>query len=318
MSRYRKIVYPFLFIVLVVCSFVVTGCTGSDAPPKKDQAKADKPPKQITSENLSPHKDTVLVLGRIPFTNATEMVVSHQEFLKYLTARLGVKETRLVLASDYQGIFDRLLKGEIDIAWLGTISTIEAIDNPGVKLLVKPVRFGKTSYRGIIIARHDSDIRTLKDLKGRKFAWVEKDSASGYIFPKAHLIEAGLNPDKDFSEAAFLGNHDAVVLNVLLGRYDAGACYDDARNTLRDKEKIHQLKILATTQDISNEAIVVRSDLPSDLIEDIKKAMLELKIENPDMKPILQDLTDVQGFVPAVDRDYEYTRRMLKFLKKEN
>ncbi|EKD83897.1 MAG: hypothetical protein ACD_39C00383G0001, partial [uncultured bacterium] len=162
------------------------------------------------------------------------MVHKHNKFLEYLTKKLGVKQTRLQTASDYAGIMNLLIKGEIDIAWLATMTSVEARNNPEIQLLVKPIRFGTTSYRGIIIARQDSGIRSLKDLKGKKFAWVEKESASGYTFPKALLLEAGINTEKDFSETAFLNKHDAVVLNVLLGKYDAGACYDDARNTLRD------------------------------------------------------------------------------------
>jgi len=265
------------------------------------------------------YKDTILKLGRIPFTNATEMVKKHEGLLNYLRNELGVKETRLVLASDYKGIIDKLARGEIDIGWLGSTSYVEAMADPkqksAMRLLVKPRRFKTTSYRGIIIARQDSGIRKLTDLKGKKIAWVDKDSASGYLFPKALLLEAGVNPDKDFAEAGFLGKHDAVVLNVLLGKYDAGACYDDARNTLREKEKINELTILATTQDISNEPIVCRSDLPEDIIEKIKKAFMKLDVNDPSTKKVLEDCTDVQGFTSVQDSDYAYEQKVLTLLQ---
>lgn len=263
----------------------------------------------------SPYSDTVLKLGRIPFTNSTAMVQKHNKFLEYLTKKLGVKQTRLQTASDYNGIMNLLVKGDIDIAWLASMSSVEARDNPEIQLLVKPIRFGTTSYRGIIITRQDSGIRSLKDLKGKRFAWVEKESASGYIFPKSLLLEAGINPEKDFVESAFLNKHDAVVLNVLLGKYDAGACYDDARNTLRDKSKMNELTILASTQDISNEPIVVRKSLPQDLIDKIRLALLELNNKTPEGKEILDDLTDVQGFVPVKDTDYDYIEKVQKLLE---
>lgn len=308
-----------LFIVMVVAMCVIiSGCGGEDPkkpdqpPVKPDVAKANQ--NTSSAGGASPYSNQVLKLGRIPFTNATAMVQKHNKFLEYLTNKLGVKQVRLQTASDYNGILDLLVKGEIDIAWLASNISIEARKNPEVQLLVKPIRFGTDSYRGIIITRQDSGIRSLKDLKGRKFAWVEKDSASGYTFPKAMLLEAGIDPEKDFAEANFLGKHDAVVLNVLLGKYDAGACYDDARNTLRDKAKMDELTILATTDNISNEPIVCRKSLPPDLIEKIKQAFLELNNKTPEGREIINDLTDVQGFVPANYKDYDYIEKVQNLL----
>lgn len=307
-----------LFIIMaLVMSVIFVGCGGEE--PKKpvppatpDSTKASQ---SSSTTSASPYANQVLKLGRIPFTNATAMVQKHNKFLEYLTKKLGVKQVRLQTASDYNGILDLLVKGEIDIAWLASNISIEARNNPEVQLLVKPIRFGTDSYRGIIIARQDSGIRTLKDLKDKKFAWVEKDSASGYIFPKALLLEADIDPEKDFAEANFLGKHDAVVLNVLLGKYDAGACYDDARNTLRDKAKMDELTILATTQNISNEPIVCRKNLPPDLIEKIKQAFLELNNKTPEGREIIDDLTDVQGFVPANYKDYDYIEKVQNLLE---
>ena len=311
-----------LFIPLFIfATLFSSGC--GDSPEKTDK-KDKEQPKNVKTEvkdgekSASPYSQQVLKLGRIPFTNSSTMVRKHNRFLEYLTEELGVKQVRLQTAPDYNSVLEMLIKGKIDIAWLASNISIEARSNPAVQLLVKPIRFGSDSYRGIIITRHDSGVRRLNDLKGKKFAWVEKESASGYIFPKALLLEAGINPETDFAEASFLGKHDAVVLNVLLGKYDAGACYDDARNTLRDKEKMDELTILATTQDISNEPIVCRKSLPPDLIEKIKKAFLDLNEKTPEGKEVLENLTDVEGFVPAEYDDYDYIEKVQKLLKDYN
>lgn len=321
MRMFPKVMSVPLAFLLAAITIWAGGCGGPGGAPAGGTASGSATAPGTTTGPTETavaagaYRDTVLKIGRIPFTNASEMVVKHEMLMKYLKDELGVKETRLVLASDYNGIVNKLTRGEIDIAWLGTLPYAEVMGKVPMRLLVKPVRFGTTSYRGIIIARGDSGIRTLADLKGKKFAWVEKDSASGYVFPKALLIKGGVDPDKDYAEASFLQKHDSVVLNVLLGKYDAGACYDDARKTLREKEKIDELTILATTQDISNEPIVCRADLPEDLAEKIKKAFLKLKIEDPLYKKVLEDCTDVQGFMPAADNEYEYTREVYELLK---
>ncbi len=294
------------------------GCGGSETPKNKPPTPTNPVVTNKTTDSSgSAYKNTILKLGRIPFTNSTIMVSKHNKLLDYLTKKLGVKQTRLRTAPDYHGILNMLVKGEIDIAWLASQSAVEARKLSEVQLLVKPIRFGTTSYKGIIIARKDSGIRSLSELKGKKFAWVDKESASGYIFPKALLLEAGINPDKDFTETSFLGKHDATVLNVLLGKYDAGACYDDARvNTLKDKDKINELTILATTQEISNEPIVCRKSLPADLIEKIRQAFLDLNVNKPEGKEVLKDLTDVEGFLPARNEDYDYIEKVHNLLDK--
>ncbi len=312
----KKFILIFLFGTLAL---TFLGCCGQETkePPKKGSIQPSATKSDTSSEPTenSPYKDLELRLGRIPYTNSSQMMLQHEAFLKYLAKKIGVKQVKLQTASDYSSILRKLVDGDIDIAWMASLSAVEARNNPEVELLCKPVRYGTTSYRGIVLARQDSGIRTLKDLKNKKFAWVDKESASAYLFPKAMMLEANIDPDKDFAEVDTLGKHDAVVYNVLLGKYDAGACYDDARNTLRDKSKKDELIILATTQDISNEPLVCRKSLAPDLRERIKAALLELNNKTPEGREILKDLADVQGFVKVDSRDYDSIEKVLKALE---
>ena len=314
---YKKII-NILFLTILAFTFI--GCCQQEVkePEKKGsiQPSANKSEQSANkSSDNSPFKDQILRLGRIPYTNSSQMVIQHTAFLKYLAEKIGVKEVRLQTAPDYSSILTKLVDGDIDIAWMASMSAVEARNNPEVELLCKPVRYGTTSYRGIVIARQDSGIRTLRDLKNKKFAWVDKESASAYLFPKAMMLEAKIDPDRDFAEVDTLGKHDAVVYNVLLGKYDAGACYDDARKTLRDKSKIDELIILAKTQDISNEPIVCRKSLPQDLRDRIKTALLELNTKSPEGRETLKDLADVQGFVKVDPRDYDSIEKVLKTIE---
>lgn len=312
-----------VFLLLALLAATLLGCCEADV--KKEEAtntnkgsirpSANAQQQPIAATSNSPYKDQILKLGRIPYTNPSNMVVQHEAFLKYLAEEIGVKGVRLQTASDYSSIMKKLLAGEIDIAWMASLSAVEARNNPEVELLCKPIRYGTTSYRGIVIARQDSGIRTLKDLKDKKFAWVDKESASAYLFPKAMFIEANIDPDRDFSEVEILGKHDAVVYNVLLGKYDAGACYDDARNTLKDKSKKDELIILARTQDLSNEPLVCRKSLPEDLRARIKQALLKLNNKDAEGREILKNLADVQGFVPVDAKDYDNIEKVQQIIE---
>ncbi len=314
-----KKLFSILFLTLLAISFIGCCGQGKDKPTKKGSIQPSANKNEQSSGNTgesSPYKDVILKLGRIPYTNSSQMVLQHEAFLKYLAEKIGVKAVRLQTAPDYSSILKKLVAQEIDIAWMASLSAVEARNDPEVELLCKPVRYGTTSYRGIILTRQDSGIRKLKDLKNKKFAWVDKESASAYLFPKAMMLEANIDPDRDFAEVDTLGKHDAVVYNVLLGKYDAGACYDDARNTLRDKSKKDELIILATTQDISNEPLVCRKSLPQDLRDRIKAALLELNNKTPQGREILKDLAEVQGFVKVDARDYDSIEKVLKALEK--
>ncbi|MBR4569237.1 MAG: phosphate/phosphite/phosphonate ABC transporter substrate-binding protein [Candidatus Riflebacteria bacterium] len=312
----KKLIVIMLLSLLTV-SFI--GCCKKNTDPNEKkgsiQPSANTSNTDSGSSSSSPYKDQVLRLGRIPYNNSSQMVIQHEAFLKYLAEKIGVKAVRLQTAPDYSSILKKLVAGEIDIAWMASLSAVEARNNPEVEMLCKPVRYGTTSYRGIVLARQDSGIRTLRDLKNKKFAWVDKESASAYLFPKAMMLEANIDPDRDFAEVDTLGKHDNVVYNVLLGKYDAGACYDDARNTLKDKSKRDELIILATTQDISNEPLVCRKSLPQDLRERIKSALLSLNNKTPEGREILKDLADVQGFVKVDPRDYDSIEKVLKALE---
>ncbi len=312
----KKLIVIMLLSLLAV-SFI--GCCKKNTDPNEKkgsiQPSANTSNTDTGSSGSSPYKDQVLRLGRIPYNNSSQMVIQHEAFLKYLAEKIGVKAVRLQTAPDYSSILKKLVAGEIDIAWMASLSAVEARNNPEVEMLCKPVRYGTTSYRGIVLARQDSGIRTLRDLKNKKFAWVDKESASAYLFPKAMMLEANIDPDRDFAEVDTLGKHDNVVYNVLLGKYDAGACYDDARNTLKDKSKRDELIILATTQDISNEPLVCRKSLPQDLRERIKSALLSLNNKTPEGREILKDLADVQGFVKVDPRDYDSIEKVLKALE---
>ena len=312
-----KNIFALAFLTILLVSF--TGCCSNEQNPtgKKGSIQPSAPAsvQNTATNNNSPYKDQILRLGRIPYTNATQMVLQHEAFLKYLAEKIGVKAVRLRTASDYSSILKDLVAGDIDIAWMASLSAVEARNNPEVELLCKPVRYGTTQYRGMIVARQDSGIRKLQDLKGKKFAWVDKESASAYLFPKALMIEAGLDPDKDFASTVTLGKHDAVVYSVFCRAHDAGACYDDARKTLPDQSKADELITLATTQYISNEPLVCRRSLPEDLRARIKKALLELSNKDSEGREILKNLADVQGFVPVVASDYDSCEKVLKTLQ---
>lgn len=260
-------------------------------------------------------KPAVLRFGRIPFLNSRDMVAGHEKLMAYLQRELGVSSVRLVLTPDYDELTRFMKEGKIDVGWFGTLNYPQAREQSGCEAILKVKRFGSASYRGIIVTRKDSGIQTLQDLKGRSFAFTEPSSASGYFYPRVMLMSAGVDPDKDLKAQCIKG-HDKVVYNVFLGKFDAGAVYDDAREKLASPEQRESVAVLARTRDIPSEPIVVRKGLSPPLVRKLKAALLKLKASDPEGKAILDKTGNVQGFVEASDADYDPVREDLRLHEK--
>jgi phosphonate transport system substrate-binding protein len=256
-----------------------------------------------------------LLFGKVPSLNARDMIAGHEKLMRYLSKRLGGREVRFVLAPDYDQMARYLKEGRIDVGWLGPLDYPKAHAASGCEAILRVRRPRGDSYKGIIITRADSGIHSLKELKGHTFAFTEPSSASGYFYPRLALLAAGVNPDRDLKSRCLKG-HDKVVYNVFLGKFDAGATYDDAREKLAGPQQRSSVLVLAKTKDILNEPIVVRKDLDLALVRDLKAALLALDPSRPEDKAVLDKTGDVSGFVAASDGDYDQVREDIRLYER--
>ena len=202
------------------------------------------------------------------------------------------------IATSYAAVIEAMGAGKVDIGWLATLSYVLAKQKYDVDLLLIVVRFGSPFYRGQIITHVDSGIKTLADLKGKKFAFVEPASTSGHLYPKMLLLSKGLNPDHLFAQARFAGSHNAVILSVLKREVDAGATYDDARAAVAKTypEVFSKLRVIAYTQDIPNDTVSARKDLDPALKQKIKTGLMHLA-KTPDGSKVLKRVYGISGLM---------------------
>ena len=258
-----------------------------------------KPPRVPSTPERS---ERIFYLGRIPYLTATEVVRRSDPVLDQLAERLGYDRVVMVLAPNYAGVLDLLLDGKVDAAWFGTEAYLDAHRRKlGVEALVVPSRRGKTWYSGEVIVRADSGILSIKDLEGKKFAFVDPQSSSGYAAPKRLLERHELDVPGSFrtrvpGQPDFLSKHDNVVHAVYFGTFDAGAVYSGAVGETFERDPIKQREVvtLARTGRIPNEPIVVRADLEPERKARIRDGFLALELEEAD-----RDLfSGVERFLP--------------------
>jgi phosphonate transport system substrate-binding protein len=166
-----------------------------------------------------------------------------------------------------------------------------------------------TSYRGAIVTRTESPIKSIEDLRGKSFAWVDPGSTSGYLFPRAILQEHNVNPDS-LGQQIFAGGHDKAALAVLQGQVDAAAIGKDViprlNSTYPNADK--ELRIVEETPDIPNDGVAFRKELPPEIVETTRQALLRITAREDGVK-LFTDAIGTKGVAETTDAAYEPVRR---------
>ena len=258
---------------------------------------------------IAGHAEGVLRIGLVPAEDPRLMIADNQALIDSLHASLDM-EIRPFVATDYNGVIEALRAKKLDLALLGPFSYVLAASIAEVDPIAIPeTQRQGPSYRALIIARKDHNIRSLADLKGRTFAFVDPSSTSGHLFPKSAMLHAGLNPDTDM-RAIFAGSHDASAIAVQNGKVDAAAVADGLFEAAvaRGVVKGDEIAIVWTSDPIPGAPVVLRRDLPEPLKQRIRAAFASMR-DIPWAKG-----TVIKRWVPATDETFAVVRETSKIL----
>jgi phosphate/phosphite/phosphonate ABC transporter binding protein len=220
-------------------------------------------------------------------------------------------------ALTYRELADALRRGEVGIAWMPPIPAIELQDQGACTALVLPSRGGQTSYHAAIIVRRGGP-KTLAELKGRRIAWVHRDSASGYLVPRLHLSSLGYEVLHFFSREIFVGSHIAAIDALVGGQVDATVTFcslDGAGRvvtagwTAADGSNVRPVEVIATIGPIPNDAVVASTLLPASVRSAVTRWLLALE-ERP--RQILAELLHAGDFRVASPTHYESLRHTVR------
>lgn len=206
-----------------------------------------------------------------------------------------------------------------DAAIINTFGYILANEKYGVEARLKLINRGRDEYYGQIIARSDSKIKSIKDLNGKKFAFVDPASTSGYLLPLKLFKEEKIT----IKEHVFSGRHDTVVSAVYQKQVDAGATFytppdddgtpKDARMLLKTQypDIYDKIKILKLTGPIPNDPIIFRKDIPEEIKTKMTKALIKY-IKSEEGGKVLHNMYHITDFRDAKDSDYDKVRGYLR------
>lgn len=175
-------------------------------------------------------------IGILGGENAQDRLNSNECYRAAIEAELGVP-VKVFTPADYDGVIQGLLGGTLDMAWLGAsgYAKIHLTDENAVEaVLTKQNMDGSTGYYSFGFARKDSGIASLEDARGKKFAFAEPNSTSGYLVPGAEMVESIGPLDQFFSEVKFSGGHEQSIVAVANGDVDAAVAWADGLGNWED------------------------------------------------------------------------------------
>lgn len=262
-------------------------------------------------------------IGILGGENEADRLRNFQCMIDKLPSVLGVEKVSLFPAADYDGVVQGLLGGTLDYAELGASAYAKVYleDANAVDPILTTVQTdGSTGYYSVMVARKDSGITSLKDLKGKKLGFADPDSTSGYLIPAVTLpADLGNVPVKDyFGETGFGGGHENLVLEVVKGTFDAGTTWGSgvgefsegytSGNLRKMVDKgvldMDDLTEIWKSPLIPNGPIVVRTSLDADMKTTFKDFMLNLPKSDPACFSAIQG-GDFTGFTEVTPAFYQ-------------
>ncbi|MEN3268500.1 phosphate/phosphite/phosphonate ABC transporter substrate-binding protein [Pseudonocardia sp.] len=217
MNRTLRHVLPAVAAVLLTVALAACGESASTATGGGGTGAADP--------------DT-LVFAAVPSEQSTSLQADFKPVLDMLARETG-KKIEFRQATDYAAVIEGQLSGQVQIAQYGPLSFVlaqakgAAITPVGAQISAKGATPGYQSYA---ITKAGSPIKSIADFAGKKICFVDPNSTSGYLYPTAALLQAGIDPTTGI-QPIFAGGHDASVLEVASGRCDAGFAEDSMVDT---------------------------------------------------------------------------------------
>ena len=259
----------------------------------------------LFSTSISLSAQTVLRVTTIPEEAATEQIRKFGPLTKYLERTVGMK-IDFIPVNDYPAAVEALVNKQVELVWFGGFTYVQAQIRSGGKIIPIAQREEDTSFRSVFITQTNSGIKRLADLKGKQVSFGSPSSTSGHAMPRSFLLDAGIDPEKDFKRVAYSGAHDATIAAVVNGRVDAAALDITVWRKFVSENKVDTTKVdvFFTSPPFYNYNWSVHADMPAPLREKITAALLNLNMNNPEGKEILT-LNRATKYIPTKPENYK-------------
>jgi phosphonate transport system substrate-binding protein len=274
-----------------------------------------------TSAFAADPQPATITVGVIPGGNPEKLREQSLALAQALQQKLQIP-VNIYLSKNYMGLVEAMRTKKVDFAFFSSSTFVFAEQQAQAKVLLKTV-WQEPYYYSTVIAATKSSIRKLQDLKGKKVAFVDEKSSSGYLFPQVAMQKLGMK-NEDFKEVVFTGNHQASIQALESGKVDAAAVYSDDEKGkhgawaqfAKDPKKY---RIIWTSGPIPNDPFCVRQDFYDQypkVTHTLMFALIDIFQENR-TKQTYSEILGSRDLMPATSKQYDPVREMVKALKME-
>jgi phosphonate transport system substrate-binding protein len=255
---------------------------------------------------------STLRVGLIPNVAPETQKAKYEPFGDYLEKALG-KKVELFVATNYTGVVAALVADNLDLAYLGGLTYVQAREKTELIPLVTEIdeETGTEKYLSVIVTRTDSGVNAVKDLSGKDFAFGDPSSTSGSLYPRVMLTAAGmkcssttLDSCPPLRKVVFTGGHDAALAALESGQV-AGAGVEKRILTRLTKDKTvdgSKIKVIAS-HEVQGYPWVAPASLDPKLRAEIVEAFENIT------DPELLDLLRAEAYTPVSAADYDEVER---------
>ena len=246
-----------------------------------------------------------LIMGLSPIANSEKLIEDTAPLHKMLGDEIG-RPVEGFIATNYIGVVEALGTGTIDFALIPPFAYILANKKNGTEALLTSIgKHDEPGYYSVLIVRTDSGIEKVEDLKGKKVAFVDPSSTSGYIFPAVILKDHGIDIEKDITYQ-FAGGHDKALQLLVNGDVDAIGTYEDAITKFAKEfpEVTEKVKVLQKSDLIPGITLVVSSKVDDATKQKIKDAFLKVT-STQEGQDLTLKLFGIKGFQEANIDNYK-------------
>jgi phosphonate transport system substrate-binding protein len=172
----------------------------------------------VAVEPVKTNNDT-LRFAIASMVSAEESWITYKELVDYVAERMGGKAS-MVLRPSYSDVRRLLEEKKVDLAFVCTGTYIMCSRENSAELLVVPEFKNNFKYQCFFIARADSAIEKIEDLRGKRFAFTDPESNTGCMVPTWAVRQYGVEPESYFGNIVYTGSHDRSIHAVVDGVTD--------------------------------------------------------------------------------------------------
>jgi phosphonate transport system substrate-binding protein len=258
-------------------------------------------------------EENPIIWAFVPSGEMERVATGAQSVADLLNEETGLYFDTMV-ATEYAGVIEALRSDPpaAHMASLATFSYVMAADMGMAEAALISVRYGSPTYNGQIIARADSGVKKLIDLKGKTFARPDPLSTSGWIIPMLTLRAAGIDVERDL-KVVDAGSHEGVAAAVYNKEVDGGATYVDARTRIQEDfpDIMEEVAVIEVSADIPNDGVQFQTSVPQEMRDKIVNALLKI-VQTDEGKEALDTAYDWTDLEKHGDDFYDPFRQVLQ------